>query len=98
FLADSRFLFLSPKSLPSNKVTFIDDILGKSKEIINMKTFFGRVVAVVVGITLFIIGCFILISILGALLGSGDKVKVDSGSVLKLDFKDPIYESDMEIQ
>src|SRR5690606_22544262 len=67
-------------------------------EIINMKTFFGRVVAVVVGITLFIIGCFILISILGALLGSGDKVKVDSGSVLKLDFKDPIYESDMEIQ
>lgn len=63
-----------------------------------MKTFFGRVVAVVVGITLFIIGCFIVISILGALLGSGDKVKVDSGSVLKLDFKDPIYESDMEIQ
>ncbi|MDG4945683.1 signal peptide peptidase SppA [Weeksellaceae bacterium KMM 9713] len=63
-----------------------------------MKTFFGRVIAVVFGITLFIIGCFIVISILGSILGGADKVTVDSGSVLKLDFKEPIYESNMEIQ
>lgn len=63
-----------------------------------MKTFFGRVIAVVFGITLFIIGCFIVISILGSILGGADKVTVDSGSVLKLYFKEPIYESNMEIQ
>ena len=63
-----------------------------------MKTFFGRVIAVVFGITLFIIGCFIVFSIIGSILGSTDKVTVDSGSVLKLDFKQPIYESNMEVQ
>lgn len=63
-----------------------------------MKTFFGRVIAVVAGIVLFIIGCFIFFSILGSILGASDSVSVDKGSVLTLNFDDPLYESDMEIQ
>lgn len=62
-----------------------------------MKTFFGRVIAVIVGITLFLFGCFIFISILGAIIGGGDQIKVDKGSVLKIDLSESIYESDMEI-
>lgn len=63
-----------------------------------MKTFFGRVIAVVAGIVLFFILCFIIISMLGAVFGGSDVVKVENGSVLKIDLKEPIMESNMEFE
>ena len=61
-----------------------------------MKTFFGRVIAVIAGIFLFCFLCFILLSMLGAAFGSTEKVVVESGSVLRINLEDPVYESDME--
>lgn len=63
-----------------------------------MKTFFGRVIAVVAGIILFFILSFILLSILGATLGGSDKIVVKNGSVLKIDLQDPLIESQMEVE
>lgn len=61
-----------------------------------MKTFFGRVIAVIAGIFLFFILCFIFLSIIGAALGGEEKVVVKNGSVLTIDMKEPLYESNME--
>ena len=63
-----------------------------------MKTFFGRVIAVIAGIILFFILCFIALSVLGAMFSGSDKVVVDAGSVLKINFEEPLYESNMEIE
>ncbi|MDO5655701.1 MAG: signal peptide peptidase SppA [Flavobacteriaceae bacterium] len=63
-----------------------------------MKTFFGRVIAVVFGIALFLILCLIFFSVIGAALGGEEKVKVSSGSVLTIDLNDPVIESNMEVE
>ncbi|MDO5509607.1 MAG: signal peptide peptidase SppA [Weeksellaceae bacterium] len=61
-----------------------------------MKTFFGRVLAVIVGIGLFCMLLFILFSGIVALVGGSSKPQISSGTVLKIDFDVPMRESAME--
>lgn len=63
-----------------------------------MKTFFGRVIAVIAGIILFFTLCFMVFSAFAAVLGGEEKVSVKPGSILSIDLQEPMFESDMEIE
>lgn len=62
-----------------------------------MKTFLGRVIAVVVGIFLFIYLCFLLLTVLGSFLGDEEKISLKKNSILHIQLDDSILESPFEV-